>query len=224
MNELIKVIDKGLGNDIKINKLNHKSINSSIHISGNNNVVYIESRVNVKDLKILIKGDNNTILIKRGSIFKGGNISIGNNAKLEIGERANVGSGAVFFIDRASAIWGNDIVAAEGLIMKTTESYGIYDISTETLLKSQDIIVGDYVCLEQNVTLKKGCVVSAGTMITERSVLLDRTKHFELWSGVPAKKTQENIIWSKSLNLKSINDDKTAKFYLDKYSDYIIKK
>lgn len=215
---MIKVKDSGNYNIVKINKMNHQSENSSIQILGNNNTVYIESRCSFKDFRLIVRGDNNHIIIKRGVWFLGGAISIASFSKLEIGERSSFGSRLEFVIESARVSVGDDCMAAAGLTVRTTDTHGIYSLEDGQLInRPKDVMIGDYVWFGKDVTVLKGSKVGACNIITMNSMFTKTSNPFELWGGQPATKIRENVMWSKSAHLNNVENDKYAKLYIDKY-------
>jgi len=215
---MIIVNDKGSFNIIKVSKLKHKSVNSSITILGSNNEVLIESRCEFKNLKVVVKGDNNKILIKRGSRFQGGNISLVSFSQLEIGERSTFAPRIEFVIESANVTIGNDCMTAAGLTIKTTDTHGIYSLDDEKIINTpQDITIGDYVWFGKDVTILKGAKVAPCNIIAMQSLFDKESKPFELWEGRPAKKSKGNVIWARSAHLEKVSDDKNASLYISKY-------
>ena len=215
---MIKVQDTGSFNIITVNKLKHKSENSSISILGNNNTINIESRCSFKNFKLIIKGDNNNITFKRGVCFLGGVISIVSFSKLEIGERSTFGPRLEFVIESADLVVGNDCMTAAGLTIRTTDTHGIYNLENGELInRPKDITIGDYVWLGKDVTVLKGSVIGPCNIIAMQSLFSKSSESFELWGGNPAKKIRDNVMWAKSAHLRNINDDKNAQLYLTKY-------
>lgn len=216
---MIKIQDKGDFNVIKVNKMNHQSDNSSIQVLGSNNTIYIESRCSFKDFRLIIRGDNNTITIKRAVHFLGGAISIASFSTLEIGERSSFGPRLEFVIESAKLNIGDDCMAAAGLTIRTTDTHGIYSLEDGKLInKPKDVIVGDYVWLNKDVTILKGSSVAACCILAAKSIFDNESGVFELWSGQPAIKIRDDVMWSKSAHLSSVEDDKYAKIYIEKYS------
>lgn len=215
---MIKIQDKGNFNVVTVNKMSHQSDNSSIQILGNNNTVYIESRCSFKDFRLIVRGDNNNIIIKRGVIFLGGAISVASFSTLEIGERSSFGARLEFVIESAKVNIGDDCMAAAGLTIRNTDIHGIYNLDNGKLInKPKDIVIGDYVWLNKDVTILKGSRVAACCILDAQSIFGNESKAFEFWSGQPATKIRDNVMWSKSAHLRSVEDDKYAKMYIEKY-------
>ena len=216
---MIKIQDKGSFNTVTVNKMNHESDNSSIQIMGNNNTIYIESRCSFKDFRLIVRGDNNHITIKRGVWFLGGAISVASFSTLEIGERSSFGSRLEFVIESAKVSIGDDCMAAAGLTVRTTDTHGIYSLDDGKLInRPKNVTIGDYVWFGKNVTVLKGAIIGACNIIAMQSVFTETSQAFEFWEGMPAKRIRENVMWSKSAHLSDINEDKYAQKYIEKYN------
>ena len=215
---VIKIQDKGSFNVVTVNKMNHQSDNSSVQILGNNNTVYIESRCSFKDFRLIVRGDNNHITIKRGVWFLGGAISIASFSTLEVGERSSFGPRLEFVIESAKVSIGDDCMAAAGLTIRTTDTHGIYNLEDGQLInRPKDVMIGDYVWFGKDATVLKGASIGACNIIAMESMFTKKSESFELWGGRPAKKIRDNVMWSKSAHLNSIKDDKYAQKYMSKY-------
>lgn len=216
---MITVIDKGLSNFVSISEVGHKSESSGIQIFGNNNRIIIELGVSFKNTRIIIRGSNNTVIIKRHSLFEGGAIVLFGDSVLNIGKRCSFGSRMEMGLDTATVTFGDNCMAAAGLMIRTTDSHGIYSIDTGALInKPKDIVIGDYVWFGRNVSILKGAVVGNCNIIGLDSIFTGKSNDFELWAGTPAKKIKEGVLWARSSGLKHISDDPYAKMYLDKYA------
>tara|TARA_R110002051_G_scaffold200569_1_gene267409 strand:+ start:10906 stop:11577 length:672 start_codon:yes stop_codon:yes gene_type:complete len=216
---MIKIQDKGNFNVIKVNKMNHQSDNSSIQVLGNNNTIYIESRCSFKDFRLIVRGDNNSITIKRGVWFLGGAISVASFSKLEIGERSSFGPRLEFVVESAKLNIGDDCMAAAGLTIRTTDTHGIYNLEDGKLInKPRDVTVGDYVWFGKDATVLKGANVGPCNIVAMNSMFTKESGGFEFWGGSPAKKIRSNVMWSKSAHLNNVDDDKYARTYMEKYS------
>lgn len=216
---MIKIQDKGDFNVIKVNKMNHQSDNSSIQVLGNNNTIYIESRCSFKDFRLIVRGDNNHVVIKRGVWFLGGAISVASFSRLEIGERSSFGPRLEFVIESAAIRIGDDCMAAAGLTVRTTDTHGIYSLEDGKLInKPKNVEIGDYVWFGKNTTVLKGSNIGSCNIIAMESMFTKTSENFELWGGRPAKKIRENVMWSKSAHLTDINKDKYAQNYIEKYN------
>lgn len=215
---MIKIQDKGHFNDITVNKMGHECENSSIQVLGNNNTIFIESRCSFKNFRLIVRGDNNTITIKRGAWFLGGVISMASFSTLDIGERSSFGNRLEFVIESAKVTIGDDCMAAAGLTVRTTDTHGIYSLEDGKLINPpKDVIIGDYVWLNKDVNILKNSKIGACCVIESQSIFDGESDVFELWGGSPAKKIRDNIMWSKSAHLTDVTDDKYAKLYIDKY-------
>lgn len=215
---MIKIVDKGVLNQITVNQMGHESVDSSISLLGSNNKVTIESRCSFKNFRLVVRGHGNIITIKRGAWFLGGTISVANNCVLSIGERSSFGQRLEMVIDGASVIIGDDCLISAGLNVRTTDTHGIYSLDDGKIInKPEDIEIGDYVWLGRDVTILKGAKIAPCNIIATQSLFTKMSEPFELWGGMPAQKLRENVMWSKSGSLENVTDDKYAKLYMEKY-------
>lgn len=214
----MKIVDKGVLNTVQINKAGYKVEDSSISILGSNNKIMIESRCSFKNFRLVVRGHGNNITIKRGAWFLGGAISVTSNCTLTIGERSSFGQHLEIIVDNSSLLIGDDCMVAAGLNIRTSDTHGIYDLTSgQAINKPKDIEIGDYVWIGRDVTVLKGSKIAPCNIIATQSIFTKESEAFECWGGSPAKKLRENVMWSKSGNLDNITDDKYAALYMKKY-------
>ena len=165
---------------------------------GKNNCVKI-GRVFFKDTRIVIRGDNNKIIIKDNSVIKGLNILIsGSNNKIEIGAGVNINSSkkkpTIINACEGSAIYiGDDCLISNSVEIHSSDYHKILKDNVVTNAPS-DIKIGNHcwICLRAIILIENDVVIAAGTILTksfsESNVIL---------AGNPAKIVKTDIGWCK---------------------------
>ena len=177
-------------------------------VIGHNNIVIIGKKTMIYKSSLRIRGDNNKIVIGENcKIRKGCSFWIqGNNSSIIIGDNVTMRSANHFHAqeDGRSIIIGNDCMISNHIIVRTSDSHGIFDAESKIRLNNpKDIIIGNHVWIAPNSMIFKGAVIDDGSVIGSNTLV---TKHIPsncLAVGMPAKVVKENIIWSRSRVLEN---------------------
>ncbi len=116
------------------------------------------------DTEVRIRGNNNTIIIHENCVI-GDRCSFwleGNNIKIEVG--ANITFTNTVHLcaqeDNSEIIIGDDGMFSNSIIIRTSDSHPIYEISTNKRINySQNVHIGSHVWIAPNTKIMKGAVV-----------------------------------------------------------------
>lgn len=130
-----------------------------------------------------IQGKNNTVIISTGCVLNDTTIRIhGNNNTLTFGENCCVGSDCSFWLegnninitigdnttftrlchlnaqeDGTSIIVGKDCMFSNNIIVRTSDSHPIYDLTSgKRTNKAENVIIGNHVWIAPNSKIMKG--------------------------------------------------------------------
>lgn len=142
-----------------------------------------------------------------------GEIFIGDNAKVEIGDftcyagsKLIVGNKAVLKIEDAYMNYDSVIFCKErveiGKHCLIGERVKIYDsnnhiIHREGFKKNSPIIIGDHVWICNDVTVLSGVTIGNGAVIAAGAVVTKDIPPKALAAGVPAKVIKEDVFWTE---------------------------
>jgi len=153
---------------------------------GKNLVIGSQSRIYINRIENRLDIGNNVNISRNCFIQPYKYIKIGNNVNIQHGVEIH---GEVSI--------GNDVIIAEGVFM--TSANHIFDREKGLTIREQDkkysnvkpIVIEDDIWLGRNVTvlqgvtIKKGCVIGAGSVVTKD------TEEYSVYVGVPAKKIKD---------------------------------
>lgn len=200
MRENIKVFDNGLNNSIKIDTYSDAIKSISITIDGNGNTIVFEEggQINNVVVSILLKGNNNKIIVGRDySILKSNMILYGDNQSILIGEKAHFGGVSLNAQENTSIKIGNNSMFAYETQIRTTDSHSLIDNTTGKRINcAKSIEIGERVWMGTQVIIGKGVKLGDDIVIGAKSLV---NKSFSsnniVIAGVPAKVVKENIRW-----------------------------
>lgn len=163
------------GNSVSIGK----NVNLDYQISGKNNKIVIKSMTNPSTLKIVVYGDGNNIFIDAAKSLSDLKILVGsdntnkvNNSKLTIGQNFYCEASQILIYDNNS-----DVNIGKDNLW-----------SCDVTVHSGDTIIGNHVCIGQNVTIMSNaripnnCIVGTFSVVSQQFV-----KDHVLIAGNPAQ-------------------------------------
>lgn len=190
---------RGKGNKLDINR--SLLLRSRILISGNNNTIIVGDRSILYRSKITICGNNNRIEIGDSVSCKVGDFSFeDDNGSISIGSNTTIsGHTHLACIEGKSIRIGKDCLFSSDIIFRVGDSHSILNMDGKRINPSKDISVGDHVWISYNTTLTKGAEVANDSIVGTGAIV---TKKFSqpnvIIAGVPAEIIKKNINWDKN--------------------------
>lgn len=174
----------------------------SIHNNGKNNHIYIGKNIVFNNFNIRV--DANDCIISLGDMCRlTGTVimKLINGNQLTIGDRTSI-EGANFICGEGRKIEiGKNCMIAWGIEFRTTDSHGIFDLSTnERLNKGGDIIIEDDVWVGAHASILKGALIKSGSVVSIKSLVTSKFADTNIViGGIPAKVLKRNIYWKRAL-------------------------
>ena len=192
------------------------------HIIGQNNKLQIKGRL--RGCKIEISGNNNKLIINKGSIISHTHVYIkGNNITIKIGKNVRMKKGTLWGEDNSSKIMisdettiedahiavtedngvitiGKDCMLAKNINIRNGDSHSIIDIQTNKRLNSaKNVLIKDHVWISNNVTILKGTNIQNNSVIASGSIVSNFNSIDEsvIIGGIPAKILKTKINWKR---------------------------
>lgn len=172
-----KVIDKGSGNTVIINK---KSIlkNCCFKFYGSNNCVTIGENCILSNLTVWFEDENNSV-------------KIGNNTTIH-------GTTGLACIEGSRIDIGEDCMFSSNIGFRTGDSHSVLDLEGNRINPSKNISIGNHVWIGNGCYIGKGAAVADNSIVGAHSVV---TKKFDKSNiaigGNPAKVIKENVNWCR---------------------------
>jgi acetyltransferase-like isoleucine patch superfamily enzyme len=238
--KIIKYFKKKKRNLIK-NSLNNKILgtypkldNSKIIFNGDNNILFCEENVILKDSRIEFNANNSIIYLSSSKHIYKLNVSVNNNCVFYIGKNNYINQVITAIVsEEKNIVIGNNGVFSLGIWFRTADPHLIYDIKTNKRInESKSIYIGDHIWIGQNALLLKGTQVDSGSILGANSVISNKIIHNnEIWAGNPIKFIKNDIFWDercvhkwekndtiKSMNYNDIKNNKPIDIYKYKYT------
>lgn len=184
-----------------VNIVNSKVTRSKIVVSGTGNTIELESILNKSTIQI--EGNNNKIIVRRGSQLHSLFLSIaGDNCVIDIGENVFFHSGFLHAGGKNSLIQiGNDCLFAHDIDIMNSDSHQILSDGKEVNY-SKDVIIGKHVWVGAHASIMKGVSIGNNAIIGIRSVVTKDIKDNTLNVGIPCRLIKEGVNWSLERNTK----------------------
>ena len=195
----------------------------SIMDNGMNNSVQVPADLLAKgNGKILLDGDNNSIVVEPTALAFGGFIHLNGGAKVSIGAEFNAAQlfiyavrGAVLRIGRQTGFNGNvrllmheagQLTIGEGCLFAAevdvtiSDMHSIIDVTTRKRINpAKNITVGNRVWIGQRCMILKGADIGEGSIIGANSVVSKMIPPNCLAAGSPARLLRPNVTWDQRL-------------------------
>lgn len=173
--------------------------NSKINVKGFNNILLIENG-DIKRLKIGIYGDNNILKIYQKNIIRDLNIIMeGNNLEVIIEDNCEIGRGVIVCCGNSSSVSiGKNCLLASDIEIRNNDGHSILE-DGKVINHSKDIYISDNVWICQNVKILKGVTVGPNSVVALNSLVTKGNYEANvILAGSPAKIIKRNISWDKS--------------------------
>jgi acetyltransferase-like isoleucine patch superfamily enzyme len=140
------------------------------------------------DVKSLIKLDGATI-------GRGVKLSVGRDAKLEIGDKSYITDGSQILAQNSIVI-GKNCAISFGVTIMDDDGHGI-----GLPPYSAPIIIEDEVWIGCNVTILKGVTIGKGSVVAAGAVVTKSCPPHSLLAGVPARVIKQEVTWTDPAKL-----------------------
>ncbi len=191
--------------------------------NGMNNVVQISADLLGKgNGRIILDGDNNSIIVEPSALAFGGFFHLNGGARVSVGGEFNASqifiyavSGAVLRIGRQTGCNGNvrllmheaaQMTIGDGCLLASdvdvtiSDMHSIIDVATRQRINpARDIIIGDRVWIGQRCMILKGANIGDGSVIGASSLVSKTIPPNCLAAGSPARVLRSNVTWDQRL-------------------------
>ncbi|WP_026664789.1 acyltransferase [Butyrivibrio sp. FC2001] len=175
---------------------------SAIMWSGNNNVLYCEMGVDLKNSKITFNGNNSLIYLHANApIVNSLDLSIFSDSVIHIGRRCRAKQVVRVIIGEKKHLFiGDDCLFSSGITIRNADGHMIYGIEDYNRVNSsKSIFMGDHVWVGQDVLMLKGTRIDSGSVIGGGSVISGKmVEHNSVWAGNPAMCVRSGVFWDVS--------------------------
>lgn len=187
------------------NQLEYRQVilnNVTFDIKGNNNTIIIKSGSILNNVTFFIRGNDHRVIIDENCMFtRGGSLWFEhNNGLLIIGENTRMEDVHIAVTEPGSRVEiGKNCMFAYDIDIRTGDSHSIIDVrSGERINYAQDIRINDHVWLASHCCILKGVIIGKNSIVGTNAVV---TKSFDemgvILAGSPARIVKRNITWDK---------------------------
>ncbi len=154
---------------------NAKLNNTSITIAGSGNVVQIESGVILREGTLIVRGNNCSIYIGKGTTFGGVRIiTVGDGSSVQIGE---------------------DCLFADNIEIWSSDTHPIYDETDTVINPHGNINISDRVWVGARAVILKNVSIGADCVVGMSSVVSKSVEKSSVVVGNPCRVVRQGIKW-----------------------------
>lgn len=182
---------------------------ATFRVEGQRNLVAIAKGAQIDGARLQIKGRHNRIFIGPEARLRRCRIIVnGENSFVAVGARTTWESGAILATDSQSIIVGNDCMFSSEIVLRTSDSHGIFDSNTREMLNPpRPVSVGHHVWLGAGTRVNKGAAIGDGSIVGQMSVVNGLLDASSVYAGVPARKIRGDVFWSRSFSPEDVLDE-----------------
>lgn len=173
---------------------------SRIIIKGNQNSLLIK-KSDLKRLKVGIYGNNNILEIDEDCMLRDTNIIIqGNNLKVTIKNNCEIGGATIVCAGKNNFIQIDEYcLIASNIEIRNNDGHSIFE-NEKLINPSSNIHISNNVWICQNVKILKGAYIGGCSVIALNALVSSGVyENNVILAGIPAKIIKRNIFWSKEL-------------------------
>ena len=186
---------KGKNNVVRINRYR-----VGLTILGSDNIIECSKTAQIFNLKIIIIGNNNKLIIGDNCIIKGGVIWFeDSNNQISISKNTTIEFADISVAENNRSITiGEDCMLSSEIRISATDSHSIVDKNNGYRLNySKDIVIGNHVWIGARSTILKGVTINEGAIIGASSLVTKNVLANTIVGGVPAKLIKVGIEWKR---------------------------
>lgn len=175
----------------------------SYRLGGTRNTVTLDGiRFSPKtstSLLILTTGNNGVITIGRLRRAIGVTVRAGEKSHLRIGTETSFRRNVTLHASDGCTIEiGEDCMFSSNIMVRSTDSHGIFDRSSGVRINpDEDIVIGSHVWVGEGCKILKGARIGEGCVIGAGSVISGTVPAHCVVVGSPARVVRENIRWER---------------------------
>lgn len=196
----INVIDTGANNRIEIHPETNARSSGTLTVKGDNNSVVIGGGCLFREALFRV-GDNCNINIMNGGLLNKMEIYCASGASITVGARVScTWYTRIYAHEPASITIGADCLIASDVLISASDMHSIFDVkSGERLNRAENIVIGNHVWLAANVNIMKGATVGSDSVVGAGSIVTGKIPTNCVVAGVPARVIRTGTNWRHDL-------------------------
>lgn len=187
----------------KCTSLNSFVISKSIVIKSRINVVGEHNKLNINNCFleaaiITVDGAANLVEVEQGVKLRNVNLIIrGNNCSVRIGKDTTFGGARIVNVGSDNSIMiGDNCLFADKIEIWASDTHAIYDENGNWINKEKPVIIESNVWIGSKVTILKGVKIGEGSIIGMETLLTKDVNAKTIVAGNPAREIKKNVFWT----------------------------
>ena len=197
--ETVKILEDI--NNLKNNKImGDLTLNNSvIYFHGENNILFCQKGVKLKDSIINFNGNNSLIYLSVSPVDYSIRVQIFNNSVIFFGKNNNISPLLRISIQESrNFMMGDNCIIGANLFCRTSDCFLVYDLNTKHRLNNpNNIYIGDDVFIGDGCNIVNGCTIKSNAVISHFTTLSNNfvAESNCYYEGNPAKIIHDNVIF-----------------------------
>lgn len=196
----ITFVDVGLNNRVEFNK--DLASNLKISIKGNNNTIIVKEKTVLKNLRIEVECNHSTILIGDSCKIMGQiRMSSGMNQSITIGDFTTFQGVYLLSMEKNSKIdIGSHCMFSRDIEVRTSDAHSVIELATGNRLNiPKNVYIGNHVWVAAKAFITKGASISHDCIVGANSFVSGVFEETNvIIAGTPAKIIKRGITWNRS--------------------------
>ena len=176
-------------------------LNSSVSLSGRDNAIIVEGGVKINNMRIMVTGRENRLVIRRCTIFReGGRVKLEDeNNLIEIGENSDIVDCFFAVSDYDSkVVVGKECMFSAKVIIRNSDVHSILNAEGKRTNPGRDTVIGERVWIGYGVNVLKGCHIGNDCIVGSQSVVAGlKAPDGCVIAGNPARVVKQGVHWNK---------------------------
>lgn len=172
-----------------------------IHYKGANNVIRIIGCGLYHESSIAITGNDNLIEIEDGCALSNLCVTIkGNGCSVKVGSKTTSNGTSIYCVGEKNEVTiGNDCMFAADTEIWSSDSHKIVDEDSKQTInrKKVKVSIGNHVWIAEHAKILKGVQVADNCILGMGCILTKDTEPNSIFAGVPARNIKNNINWKR---------------------------
>lgn len=172
--------------------------NSVVKFIGQNNILYCEAGVKIKDSTLCFNAHNSVIYLGENCNPYKLNVSCNNDCVFHMGKNNYINQKITIVLSEQKHCYiGDDGIFAWGICIRNADPHLVYSCENNKRINpTKSVFIGDHVWVGQDVNILKGTEIDSGSIIGAMSLVTGKQiGHNQSWGGVPCRKISEGIFW-----------------------------
>ncbi len=173
--------------------------NSTITFKGENNIIYCDKNVRLKDSTIVFHGDNSVVYLSESVHEYKINVSMCHNSVMYFGKNNYINDKIMLVLSEEKNIFiGDDCMFSKDVWIRIADPHLIYSVSDHKRINhTKSVYIGDHVWVGQHAMILKGTNIGSGSIVGAMALVANKKIPSNVSvAGNPVRVISKDIFWT----------------------------